>query len=183
MLYLSAGKVKMLKEHDDELEFMKKNNSFKESEYIKKMFKDCNSILLFCDKKQAYYRPRLPLYHYIRSLKNIELKKFFLNLYEFRSPTECFDIPEYARFKVTHLDVDYYNHIGLFRHYFYISMIRDGLFHYYRLSCAELQNLKATQTTDFSEFFFYMRYRHRIFLKTAVDSILAYQKQVFILEN
>jgi len=183
MLYLSAGKAKMLKEHADELSYLHKNKSFGESEYIKKIFKECNSILLFCDKSQAYYRPRLAWYHYIRRLPNIELKKFFLNLYEFRCPTEYFDLSDYERFKINYLSVDYYNHIGFLRHYFYITMIKDGLFHYYRLNTAEIQELKATQTTDFSEFFFYMKYRHNVFLKTAIESIVAYEVQAIILNN
>jgi len=183
MLYLSAGKAKMLKEHVNELELMNKYNSFEESEYMKQVFKECYSILGFCDKNQSYYRPRFAWYHYLRRLPDIELKKFFLNLYEFRMGTECFDLPDYERFKFNFLSIDYYNHIGLLRQYLYISMIRDGLFHYYRLNCAELQALKANQTTDFSEFFFYMKYRHDLFVKTSIRAMVAFENQAIILKN
>jgi len=99
MLYLSAGKAKMLKQHADELAFMHAHNSFGESEYIKKVYNDCNSILLYCYKNHLFYSKRHPWYIHVRTIKDIDVRKLLMNIYEIRYPKEFYNLPDYQRFK------------------------------------------------------------------------------------
>lgn len=98
---LNEGFSKMEKEHKTQLADFEKENHWEEPMTVRGIYLDSLKVLFYCEENIHNYSPKNILYRNIRKIPDKELKKLFINIFEFRGSFDTFEIRPYSRYKVS----------------------------------------------------------------------------------